>query len=92
MISQLRERLFLTKLKLKEDVEQRRDVIRKERDERKSFIRNTEEALQLYKMKRADLRKTAVSRKPEPHLTVTSPAIETLRKKLLERTTAKPRK
>lgn len=81
-LAELRERLFWMKMKLNEEMENRKAVVSRERERQKNLIEDTRKALEEYKASR----RVAPSFKPQQQSApVTSVEIEALRKKLEER-------
>ncbi|XP_034175530.1 cilia- and flagella-associated protein 99 [Osmia lignaria lignaria] len=77
---ELKERLFWTKMKLNEEIQNRKSAIRQQRDRQKNLIKDTRRALEEYKANK----QAAPSMKSELK-EVSSPEIEALRKMLEER-------
>ncbi|KAK9310408.1 hypothetical protein QLX08_000377 [Tetragonisca angustula] len=79
-LAELKERLFWTKMKLDEEIKNRKFVIQRERERQKNLINDTRKALEKYKAS-----KCAVSSwESRQQSQVTSPEIDALRKKLEE--------
>ncbi|XP_076672983.1 cilia- and flagella-associated protein 99, partial [Andrena cerasifolii] len=81
-LAELRERLFWMKMKLNEEMDNRKAVVSRERERQKNLIEDTRRALEEYKASK----RVAPPFKPQQRSApVTSVEIEALRKKLEER-------
>nr|XP_012144035.1 PREDICTED: inner centromere protein B-like isoform X1 [Megachile rotundata] len=80
-LMELKERLFWVKIKLNEEIQNRKCSIRRQRDKQKNLIEDTRRALEEYK---ANKQASSIKSEQQPKH-VSSPEIEALRKKLEER-------
>ncbi|XP_078043661.1 uncharacterized protein LOC144473567 [Augochlora pura] len=102
-LAELKERLFWMKMKLNEEIENRKCIVSRERERQKTMIKDTRKALEDYKVSNAMIginhclffrRNNVASSKPvqQPAVVVTSPEVDALRKQLEERRAVRLRK
>ncbi|KZC12086.1 hypothetical protein WN55_03167 [Dufourea novaeangliae] len=82
-LAELKERLFWMKMKLNEEIENRKVIVHRERERQKNMIRDTQRALENYK---ANKRAVTSSKSQRPSTsTASSPEVDALRQQLEER-------
>ncbi|XP_076374581.1 uncharacterized protein LOC143262931 isoform X3 [Megalopta genalis] len=88
-LAELKERLFWMKMKLNEEIENRKCIVSRERERQKTMIKDTRKALEDYKVSK---RNNLAPSKPLQQAAVASPEVDALRKQLEERRAVRLRK
>lgn len=81
-LTELKERLFWMKMKLDEEIKNRKSIINRERERQKNLIKDTRKALEEYKANKYD---KSLSKPQQQFQHITSSKIDALRKKVEER-------
>ncbi|XP_031826512.2 uncharacterized protein LOC116424355 [Nomia melanderi] len=88
--AELKERLFWMKMKLNEEIENRKVIVHEQREKQKTMIEDTRKALEDYKVSK---RLTSSSKSQRPPVSmITSPEVIALRRQLEERKAARLQK